>query len=284
MKSLRYLVFLFTGVIACTAVRAQKTEFGIMGGGSMYYGDIVNEFEFNSMGGSCGVYLRYHISDKIAIKGFGSYCRVTGADSNSSSKFQQNRNLSFWSNIYEGSVQLEINFVDDIIRGNRIVHRFIPYGFVGLGAFYFTTYATDPTTGKPVDLRKLHTDGKSYDPFSFCIPLGLGLRCKLSPNVSLGLECGFRYTGTTYIDDVGGVNSTYPSISSLPSNTSIVMYDRSKVKRSAETGYGYGQPGKQRGKIAINDMYAVFGVTLGYRLEYVKAGVLHGKSVTRLRF
>lgn len=286
MKSLysKYLLTFFAASFVFLSTHAQKLEFGLMGGGSMYYGDIVNDFELNSMKGSCGAYVRRHINEHIAIKGFVGYCRIGGADSNSSSDFQQHRNLSFWSDIFEGSVQVEFNFVEDIIRGRRVRNRFIPYGFVGVGGFYFLSYATNPATGKPVKLKSLHTEGKSYDPYSICVPLGIGFRYKVSANISFGIECGLRYTATSYIDDIGGVKATYPSPSVLPSATSIIMYDRSKAPRNKDTGYGYGYPGKQRGKVAINDIYAMFGVTLGYRLEYVKAGILHGKPVTKLRF
>jgi hypothetical protein len=220
------------------------------------------------------------------VKLFGGYARVSGADSNSTeSQFQRTRNLSFWSHIVEGSAQIEINFVRDIIRGRRLRNRFIPYAFFGLGAFYYMSFVENPVapTAPPVKLKSLHTEGVGYDPYAICIPFGLGFRYKVSSNVNLGVECGFRYTSTSYIDDVGGIGGFYPHPSRLTWKGQI-LYDRSRLPRNVDKGYGYGYPGKQRGKMTINDMYVMFGVTLGYRIEFVKFGMLHGKPVRRLRF
>ncbi len=286
MKQLYFKIFLFTSAIVLSlfSATAQKTEFGVMAGGAMYYGDIVNDFDLSTTNSSFGLFGRYRIDENVAIKGYLGYCRVGGADSNSKSEFQKNRNLAFWSDIYEGSVQIEFNFVKDIIKGRRLRNRFIPYTFIGVGAFYFNNYAFNPKTNQPVKLSTLHTEGKGYDPYSYCIPFGLGFRYKINSNVNLGIEIGARYTGTSYIDDVGGITSTYPEISKLPYELSRVMYDRSKIPKNPDTGVGYGKPGKQRGKVSINDIYATFNITLGIRLFYFKGGVLHGKDVKRYRY
>ncbi|MEI6595387.1 MAG: DUF6089 family protein [Bacteroidota bacterium] len=264
--------------------KAQKTEIGAMVGGAMYYGDIINDFILNSSKGSAGLFIRYHLNEDVSVKYAASYCRVGGADSTSSSDYQKNRNLSFWSDIFEASVQLEFNFVKDIIRGRRLRNRFIPYATVGLGAFSFWSYATNPNTGLPVKLKSLHTEGLSYAPYGVCLPIGLGLKYKITSNITLGLEANVRFTNTTYIDDIGGVTATYPSQKVLRSLTALVMYDRSKARYNPATGYSGGNEGGLRGKIAINDIYALFGVSLSYRIEFVKFGVNHGKSVLKLRY
>lgn len=280
--------FLFVVLFLCVFSKnslAQRTEIGISAGGSMYYGDIINDFILSSTKGSCGGFLRYHVDEDISLKFNFNYCRVGGADSTSSSEWQRRRNLSFWCDIFETSAQLEINFVKDIIRGHRLRNRFIPYATIGLGAFSFWTYSTNPLTGEIMKLHNLETEGIKYSTYAVCLPIGLGFKYKITSNFTFGAEAAVRFTNTSYIDDIGGITSRYPSPSQEPVwNGSYIMYDRSKTPRDPSTGYGWGFPGKQRGKIAINDIYAIFGVSLSYRIEFVKYGVNHGKSILKLRY
>lgn len=272
-------IYIFTN-----SAQAQRTEVGVMLGGSMYYGDIINDFILGSTKGSAGAFIRYHLNEDVAVKFAGTYCRVGGADSTSSSEWQQRRNLSFWSDIFEGSVNLEFNFVKDIIRGRRLRNRLIPYASVGIGAFSFWSYSINPLTNLPIKLNNLQTEGIKYSTYGICLPIGVGLKYKITTNITLGFDANVRFTNTSYIDDIGGTTSTFPSPGILRSYQASIMYDRSNIPRDPTTGYGWGFPGKQRGKVSINDIYATFGVSLSYRIEYVKFGVNHGKSVLKLRY
>lgn len=280
-----FVFLLCAGLFSFKGANAQKVEVGMLLGGSYYYGDIVNDLDLTTIRYSAGGFIRYHMTDRWVIKGFGGYCRVEGADSNSSSQFQKNRNLSFFTDIFEGSVQLEYNLVEDRFRGRRILHRYIPYLFVGAGGFYFVpqAYYTD---GTPVNLAQIRTEGKVYEQFAACVPFGAGVRAYVTRNFQIGLELGIRYTSTSYIDDVGGDKARYPSLEllfsqSLYPGTAYVMYDRSKLPKSADTGYGYGYPGKQRGKIAINDLYVIGGLTLSYRFGSSGGGGFGGGRAIR---
>lgn len=280
-----YIKFLFTlllfSVVVISDVRSQSLEVGILAGGSYYYGDIVNEWEPSTISGAGGVFLRYHINENVALKFFGGYCRIGGADSNSKgSSYQRNRNLAFWADVYEGSVQVEYSFVKDITRGRRLRNRFIPYVFAGLGAFWFNDYANDPLSpAAPAKLWQLGTSGKIYNQFSVCIPFGAGVRYKITSNFSLGLELGIRYTFTSWLDDVGG-----PSTSYLPQNQ-LPVFEQTKrmADRSVEQQYLYS--GRQRGKISINDIYVMGGLTMAYRFGTTGGGGgYRGRAIKCPRF
>ncbi len=260
-------------------VKAQRVELGILVGGSYYYGDIVNEFEAKTISGSAGIFLRYHLNENIAIKGFGGYCRIGGADSNSTSAFQKHRNLAFWADVYEGSVQIEYSFVKDITRGRRLRNRFIPYVFVGVGAFYYLNYANDPRFpgGAPVKLWQLGTSGTIYNNLAICLPFGAGVRYKITSNFNLGLELGLRYTTTSWLDDVGGTTTSYVPANQLKFFSSSVMSDR-----SIDQSYLYS--GKQRGKISLNDVYVIGGLTLSYRFGSSGGGGYRGHAIRCPRF
>jgi Domain of unknown function (DUF6089) len=254
-----FIMVLILGTVTADT-KAQKIEVGVLVGGSYYYGDIVNDWQPNTISSAAGVFLRYHLSENLTVKGFGGYCRIGGADSNSTgSSYQKNRNLAFWADVYEGSVQFEYSFVKDITRGRRLRNRFIPYVFAGLGAFYYMNYANDPLYPLiPAKLWQLGTSGTVYSQLSACIPFGAGVRYKITSNFNIGLEVGIRYTLTSWLDDVGGPTTFFVPEKQLLNGQSKIMSDR-----SVEQGYLYS--GRQRGKIATNDIYVMGGLTLSYR-------------------
>lgn len=257
---MKYIVSIIFSLLTVCLVSAQNLEIGVMGGGSYYYGDIVNEWTPSTIGGSGGVFLRYHINENMAIKGFGGYCKISGSDSLSSSSYQRNRNLSFWADVFEGSVQFEYSFVKDITRGRRLRNRFIPYAFAGLGAFYFMNYAYGPSH-EIVKLYNMGTSGTVYNNFSVCVPFGVGFRYKITSNINLGMELGIRYTATTWLDDVGGPTTFYK-----PYTKENFLYNIGYLMSDRSTSQQYIGTGKQRGKVALSDVYVMCGFTLGYRL------------------
>ena len=82
----------------------------------------------------------------------------------------------------------------------------------------------------------------------------------MNKNFTLGLEYGLRKTFTDYIDDV---SSTYVPLSFLESQytpMSAAMSDRSPTLNTAEVNT------PKRGDDGNKDWYAIFGVTLTYRI------------------
>ena len=277
---IKFLLALLVLGGAFSHVKAQKLEVGILAGGSYYYGDIVNDWQPNTISGAGGIFLRYHLSENLSIKGFGGYCRIGGADSNSTgSSYQKHRNLAFWADVYEGSVQMEYSFVKDITRGRRLRNRFIPYVFAGVGAFYFQNYANYPLTNSPVKLWQLGTSGIIYNNVAFCVPFGAGVRYKVTQNFNIGFELGIRYTSTSWLDDVGGTTSFY-----VPQNQLIYSLTRLMADRSVDQSYLYS--GRQRGKIAVSDIYVMGGLTLSYRFgsSVSGGGGYRGRAIRCPRF
>lgn len=258
--------FLFT-VIFLIAGRsyAQKTEIGILLGGSYYYGDIVNTVGIQSQAihGAGGVFFRKHLSKKVCFRVNLMYARLGAADSNltpsAETNFQLNRNLAFYADVFEVSGVVEYNLIQDHNKGRRIKNRFIPYVYGGIGAFYFEPKAIHPVTGKPISLRPLKLDGTSYSPIALAVPLGVGFRYYLNKNWQLGFDLGMRLTSTSHLDDITGT-SLYQDPATLASEDARIMMDRSD-------GAMYSAGGGKRGKIRyITDIYFIGGVTLTYRL------------------
>ena len=269
------LSLLFIASISFNA-KSQKIEGGILVGGSYYYGDLVNDLQLSTISVSGGVFIRQHINENFSIKYFGGYCRINGADSLSPSKFQKHRNLSFWADVFEGSVQAEYSLVKDITRGRILRNRFIPYIFAGVGAFYFQNYAYDPSH-TVMKLWQLGTSGVTYNNYALCVPFGGGVRYKVTSTFSIGFEVGARYTSTNWLDDVGGKTSIYAPKNQLPLASARIMSDR-----SIDQGYLYS--GQQRGKISTNDVYVMGGLTLTYRFGLSGGGGYRGRAIRCPRF
>ncbi|MDY0279592.1 MAG: DUF6089 family protein [Salinivirgaceae bacterium] len=90
----------------------------------------------------------------------------------------------------------------------RFKNALIPtYVFAGLSGIYFNPQAY--TLGEWHNLHPLHTEGqglpgqkKHYSRFSLAVPIGIGVKFKVSQYRSISIEAGWRVALTDYIDDV----------------------------------------------------------------------------------
>jgi hypothetical protein len=252
---------------------AQSINIGLFSGGSYYYGDIVNySLQSESVKPSLGLFASYQVSPSISVRANLMYCRVFGADSNlkgnsSETKWQRDRNLAFYSDIFEVSGVMEYNFIKDNTKGGDVRNRYIPYAFVGIGSFYFEPKAIHPITGDPIELRPLKLNGVSYSPIALDIPLGIGFRCYVNSDLQIGLEMSARYTSTSYLHDIDG-KAKYPDASNLPNDDARIMVSRNKNSMNPITQIGSNFSGKPRGKIDyINDLFFVYGITVLYKIS-----------------
>jgi len=131
------------------------------------------------------------------------------------------RNYHFRNSIKELSLGFEIDFLPTN-GGARRRYAINPYAFVGVAVFHHAPKAIAPEVdqagnltgsgGEWVDLQSIGTEGQNidslgldpYSKFQFSLPLGLGVKIKLSKNFDLNVELGFRYLFTDYLDDIGG--------------------------------------------------------------------------------
>lgn len=237
MKKLMMMVLV--SVITST-VYAQKSEIGFLAGGSFYWGDIVSEPEPSTIKESLGVHFRYFHNKNLSTKIFIGYCRVGGADSLPlSSSYQKNRNLSFFSDIVEASVQCEYNIVLNKFKHRRKQKKDYMYIFGGIGVFAFNPKTYDPGSQSEIELAPQKNNGRSYSLSAICFPVGVGYKHYFSRNFYAGAEIGIRYTTTSYIDDVGQGHK----------KTKGRMNDRLMMD------------------VSINDFYSMFGITAGYKLQ-----------------
>lgn len=252
--------FLIGIVVLCFALRAAaqqdhsyvyQGEFGISGGVSQYFGDLNPDLHFNTPKPVFGIFFRKQLTDYIAVRIQGQYAQLGYSDVyNTQNAFDQRRNLSFNTNIWQLGFQGDFNFFR-FIPGDG-AYRSTPYLTLGIGMFSFDPYAY--LDGQKVYLRELGTEGqaagydgrKPYSNIAAYIPLGLGYKYNLNPKMNIGIEAVYNFTTTDYLDDV---SKTYAGINNFPAlpdgdpSTAALLQDR-----SYETGTPpIGIQGRQRG-------------------------------------
>ncbi|MEM6398151.1 MAG: DUF6089 family protein [Bacteroidota bacterium] len=240
-------------------------EIGPWVGTSFYLGDLNTNFRLNRPNLAGGFGLRYNFNSRLATKVSFNYGHIEAYDSDSDNPFEQRRNLSFQSDIFEGTLQFEFNFLP-YIHGSK-EYFFTPYVFGGVTVFNYNPQ-TRTDDGELVDLRGLGTEGQlrgeEYYILSTALAYGIGFKFDLSYRWSVDMHAGFRNVATDYLDDVSTV---YPDRSDLRSirvedgPLALELYDR--------TIFDDGFPprdreGEQRGDDTNNDRYFFLGVGLNY--------------------
>jgi hypothetical protein len=248
----------------------------------------------------------------------GSDLQSADAGDATSGVFRYQRNLSFRNHIKEFSAVAAFDlFQNQATYISRV--KWTPYGFLGVAVYHHNPQALVPETGvngQPladagtwVNLKPLGTEGqystldpadanygiKPYKLMQLAIPFGLGARFRINEVMDLGVELGFRYLFTDYIDDVSnnyvdlgvfGNNELAKALSYrsgelaefAPSsgNPNLQTYTgRDNQKYTVLTGYGqeFNQNGNtnNRGNSGDLDTYMV----TTFRLTYILGKTFH---------
>jgi hypothetical protein len=273
MKFKISLLKIFTLIVLPGAIRAQTSiEFGVLLGASTYYGDLNGQqLSPSHIHPSAAILGRYNINERWAVKGFIGYGRISGADSISTSSRDKLRNLSFISDIFEVSAQIELNLIKNKL-GYNSTNRVIPYLFSGLAIFNFnprTTYK-----GREYELQPLGTEGQGTTEYNdrekyaltqISIPLGVGLKKRFGKHFTFGIEGGLRYTFTNYLDDIGGKFANNNVVRRASGEVAGALADRSAEVNPL--GFPTFAEGRSRSKkwMPLNDIYILGGISITYR-------------------
>jgi hypothetical protein len=185
--------------------RAQKWQLEANGGFTGYSGDLTrSDLTTKTWSGAFGLAVKYQLTPMIAARAGILAGHVHASDKDNVDSNYLKRNLSFETNILEGSFCLEFNILSPDL------FDVYPYVFAGVGFFHFNPYAYD-NSGQKVYLAPLSTEGEGLPQYpnrpvyaltQFCIPFGFGAKKQLGPNMDIGIEVGYRKTFTDYLDDV----------------------------------------------------------------------------------
>ena len=204
--------------------KATRLEYMIGAGASNYLGDLggqdapgqpfVYDFEPTMTRYAISAGARYFIKEYQAIRGYATYARVRGDDALTNYPNRRFRNLNFKSPIIEvaGIYELHIlkpKYIHYMGAGSTRIfdgNRFGAYMAGGLGLFYFNPKGQ--LGSQYFALQPLRTEGQGFpdgpDPYrrlSVSFPMGGGVYMLLNNNYTIGVDFGYRWTITDYLDD-----------------------------------------------------------------------------------
>lgn len=253
---------------------SQKFEFGLMGGGANYIGEInppISEYH-EMFRPALGVYGRVNFNPRISWKTQLYAGRIQAQDAWSDNVYDQARNLSFRSDIFELSTQLEFNFFNFILDHPK--YYFTPYVFLGFGVFRHNPQAY--YEGEWVDLQPLGTEGQQFPDYSgnepyalyqVCVPFGGGFKYSVTKGFSIGLEIGYRATFTDYLDDV---STEYIDKGVLAAGVNGGLAAALSDRSGEVLDEPIGVEGRQRGNGQNTDAYMFTGITIAYTIRQHK--------------
>ncbi|WP_344978627.1 DUF6089 family protein [Compostibacter hankyongensis] len=243
-------------------------EAGFELGGAQYFGDLNTRTAFKTLKPTLGAFYRRYLNDYIGVSAHLHYARLGYSDTYNDNAFQHRRNLSFNSDIWELTLQGDFNFYR--FEPGSLRYRFTPYLTLGIGGFHFNPYTW--YQDKKYYLQPLGTEGqgsaqypdrKPYNLYTYCIPVGMGLKYNINNTTNISFVVTHRFTGTDYLDDV---STTYAGASAFPAGSAgkesipFLLQDRSWATGSAPIG----QQGRQRGNSRDRDQYLMVEVNISW--------------------
>ncbi len=250
---------------------AQQNEFGILGGFSNYFGDLNTNTNLSLMKPSAGIYYRYNYDGRLCAKLQVGYGKVEGTDAISNNYFQRQRNLSFYSDIFEVAATGEFNFMDFDSKNPK--NFFTPYLCIGISMFNF-----DPRTeyqGEEYRLQPIGTEGQGLPQYPDREPyklvsrtwiIGGGFKFRINRNFSTFIEIANRKTNTDYLDDVSSTYADRQIMFAEGGPLKVLLSDRSLEVSDVPVGGS----NKMRGDAKKRDDYLMMLIGLSFTINTYK--------------
>lgn len=246
-------------------IQAQRWHVNLTGGVSNYSGDLQSKaYTFDQSYFAFGGGAQYDITPNLAAISNIYFMKVGASDQYNNADLVP-RNLSFQTNILEWNLLGEYTFLD-ITR-----KKFSPFIFAGIAVFHYDPYAFD-TLGQKTFLHPLSTEGEGlsaypdqrpYNLTQFAIPFGAGIKFRVSENVVLAYEVGFRKTFTDYLDDVSTNYVDQAILQAAKGGQAVEMAYRGNELKG---GAPYPPAGTMRGSPKYKDLYYYTGIRVSISL------------------
>ncbi len=267
MRIFQYILIIpFFLLFHLTGINAQFMEVGGFGGVASYIGDVNEGVFLPNTQVMFGGFICYNFHPNFSAKAIFLKGTLQARDRNSGKPHIRERNLSFKSDLMEMGFQFDFNifsFAPD--NSGRV---FSPYLFTGASLILF-----QPTTvyeGETIYLQQVGTEGQGlegfaekYKLFSFAFPVGIGIKYAISNRINIGLEIGYRFTLTDYIDDVSTV-FVAPQVLQQNGELAVALSNRTEEYTGISANDLIGQ---RRGNSNNNDGYIVWGLRISFNLH-----------------
>lgn len=177
----RYISILFFTLVTPLGF-SQIHEVGFFMGGSNFIGDIgaTNYVYPNKLGG--GLVYKYNINPRIALRGNYTFIGIKGDDKQSSNIYRKQRGINFTNTIHEFAAGIEFNFFNYNIR--EWYMDFTPYILAQVATFKYKQ-----PVGFDDDDKIILKRASSYT-----LPIGIGIKGRLSDHMAYALESSVRFT------------------------------------------------------------------------------------------
>lgn len=230
-------------------------EIGGWAGICQYYGELNSNPNITSPGLAFGLIGKYNFNTRVATRLSFNYGRARGTDATASNNFEKNRNLSFYSNIFDVDLGIEFNFFN-YVHNSRDEHV-TPFVTLGLNLMRFNPKAE--LDDEVYSLRTMGTEGqdasKEYFLLAIGPSMGLGFKWDMARDINMTVEASMRFPRTDFLDDVSGVYPEYDDLESLRGEEAVRLSNRTLNGIAGETG-------KQRGNSTNNDKYLFIGFSI----------------------
>jgi hypothetical protein len=254
MKSIFLSLVLIPGMM-----QAQRLHVNLTGGLSNYSGDLQDKpYTFDQSYFAFGAGVQYDVTRNFSVISNIMILKIGASDQFNKPDLMP-RNLSFQSNVLEWNLLGEYTFLDITQK------KFSPFVFGGIAVFHYDPYAFD-TLNHRIYLQPLSTEGeglpqypdqKPYNLTQFAIPFGAGIKFRVSENIVLAYEVGFRKTFTDYLDDV---SNRYVDQAVLLNAKGPLAVEMAYRGGELKGGAPYPPDGTKRGSPQYKDMYYYTGI------------------------
>lgn len=174
-KAFIWFILIITMVVSRAGAQDYKYEIGAGGGVGFYMGDANQSALFHKPGAAFGAVMRRVINYRWSIKFNLATAGIKGDTQSFNNQFPDGKNFKFNRQLIDLGAQGEFNFFHYGMGPAYLdVYRFTPYLLAGLG-FTYVPHKND-----------------GY--FNVNIPLGIGVKYKISERWNLGLEFSMRKT------------------------------------------------------------------------------------------
>lgn len=265
MRIVTLAFILLLSFISTAGMTAQEVELGLIGGVSIYSGDLSpKEFGlyFEDSNPAGGLYLRYRPTNRFALRVHGLFTKVSATAEPRDPNDPTEEVFNFRSQLTEMGIQGEL---DLFYIGDQNGNHLAPYAYLGYSFISFDPEGNQDGVWTP--LQPLRTEGQGIGgpdyaavPYSLSegvLNVGGGLRWRASERIVVGFEIGGRRVSSDYLDDVSDVSVNYFDILENTGQQGAQFSNPNIQNPSLEENVNY----KRGGEFA--DWFFVGGVTVG---------------------
>lgn len=203
---MKNLLVLIVFVCASSQIFAQH-EVGISLGTSHLLGDFgggpgvgtifLKDIDLKSTRPSVGIFYRYNFAKFFSARGQFMFGQLNSNDLYSQESFRFSRGLSSKSNAFDGSLQLEFNFIPLQFCSGKA--RFSPYIAAGIGLTSLNPIVSSSNAEGIPNTETQYINAGNV--LALNIPMTAGAKYKLKNNIVLALEGSYRLAFTDKLDN-----------------------------------------------------------------------------------